>query len=350
MLSGRPGLRFGARIPLLFAALLLANLLAWAWAGTAFAGRPALLGLALLAWMFGLRHAVDADHIAAIDNVVRKLMYQGERPLLTGTYFSLGHSTVVVLAAGAVAAYATHLPASLLAVSDAAGLAGAMVSASVLLGLGLLNVVALSGAWRRLRQPPAGAGLSHDGSPSAGGMLSRLLQPLFRAIGRPWHMFPLGFLFGLGFDTATEIGLLGIAAAQSAQGVSPLQTMVFPALFTAGMVLVDSGDSVLMVGAYGWAQHHPRRKLWYDLIITGLSVAVALVIGGIEAGGLLAGHFGLQGRLWSAVANAGAHGTQLGLGVVAAFLLVWGSSVAIDRRRVRSAAALRAGVRQPGSR
>ena len=127
--------------------------------------------------------------------------------------------------------------------------------------------------------------------PAGGGLLTRLLQPLFRVIARPWHMVPLGFLFGLGFDTATEIGLLGMAAAEAARGVSPWQTMVFPALFTAGMVLVDSADSVLMVGAYGWALHQPRRKLWYDLAITGLSVAVALLVGGLEVGGLLAARF-----------------------------------------------------------
>ena len=269
--------------------------------------------------------------------------------MTAGLFFSLGHSAVVVLASAAIAATAAHLPSGLIAWQAAAGLAGTVVSATLLLALALLNIVALGSAWRRLRMPACGVASPDLGTP-AKGVLTRLLQPLFRLIARPWHMFPLGFLFGLGFDTATEIGLLGIAATQAVQGASPWQTMAFPALFTAGMVLVDSADSALMVGAYGWALHQPRRKLWYDLIITGLSVAVALLVGGLEAGGLLAAQFGLQGSAWSAIEQAGTHGTQFGLGIVTAFLLVWASAAAMHRRRVRTVPALRARAgRQPAA-
>jgi high-affinity nickel-transport protein len=308
----------------LFAGLIAANLLAWIWAWTAFTGQPLLLATALLAWVFGLRHAVDADHIAAIDNVVRKLMAAGRQPRDAGLYFSLGHSTVVVLACVAIIATATGLEGA----KAIGGTIGTAVSASFLLLIAWMNMVILRGVWRDFRRARAGIA-----TPDAAlnGPLGWLFRPLFRLIGRSWHMYPLGFLFGLGFDTATEIGLLGIAANESLQGMPHWQMMVFPALFTAGMTLVDTADSTLMVGAYGWAAVRPMRKLWYNLTITAASVAVAVLIGGAEALGLLADRFQLQGPVWSFVAQLNADMADLGFAVVGIFVLCWAGSALLYR-------------------
>jgi high-affinity nickel-transport protein len=312
------------------AGLAGANAAAWVWAWSAFAGRPALLGTALLAWVFGLRHAVDADHIAAIDNVVRKLMAAGERPLNAGLFFSLGHSTVVILAC-VVAGGVFATPADPEVAHRLGGAAGTALSAAFLCVIALANLAVLRGVWRQFRRarcglPPAGADAL-----AGGGVLARLLRPMMRSVRRSWHMYPLGVLFGLGFDTATEVGLLAISASQAAQGLSPVQILVFPALFTAGMALIDTADSVLMAGAYGWAFVNPVRKLWYNLTVTGASVIVALVIGGIQALGLLADRFGLAGGVWDVVAGLNGDLADFGLAVIGIFAACWGVSAAIYR-------------------
>jgi high-affinity nickel-transport protein len=314
----------------LYALLIAANLAAWAWAWQAFADRPALLGTALLAWVFGLRHAVDADHIAAIDNVVRKLMQDGKRPIDAGFFFSLGHSTVVILASLAIATSTAALQDRLQPFKAIGSVIGTSVSAGFLLLIALVNLVTLRGVWLGFRRVASGGALD-DSPATGGGILTRLCRPLFRSITKTWHMYPLGFLFGLGFDTATEVGLLGIAATQAAQGMSPWQTLAFPALFTAGMALVDTADSILMVGAYGWAFVTPLRKLWYNITITLVSVIVAILIGGIEALGLLVDQFGLQGGVWSMISGLNTDLANLGLAVVGIFLAAWGISAAVYR-------------------
>jgi nickel/cobalt transporter (NiCoT) family protein len=326
----------------LYGVLGLANIAAWVWAWTLFADRPALLGTAFLAWVFGLRHAVDADHIAAIDNAVRKLMQDGKPALSVGFFFSLGHSTVVALAAAAIAASAGALHPWLDSLKLIGGTIGTAVSATFLLVIALVNLVIFRDAWRGFRRVAAGGALDAavlDEMLAGRGLLNRLFRPLFRIVRRSWHLYPLGFLFGLGFDTATEIGLLGIAATQSAQGLSPWQTMVFPALFTAGMALIDTSDSVLMVGAYGWAFVEPLRKLWYNLAITGASVAVALLIGGVEALGLVADRLAPSGRFWAAVASLNDNMSSFGFAVIAIFAAAWGGSALLFRWR---------GARAPG--
>jgi high-affinity nickel-transport protein len=318
----------------LYALLIGANIAAWAWAWHAFAGQPALLGTALLAWVFGLRHAVDADHIAAIDNVVRKLMQEGGRPVAVGFFFSLGHSTIVILASAAIAVTTVAMQNRIEGFKAVGVVVGTSVSASFLLLIALANVVILRGVWRSFRHVARGGTLDNaslDALLSGRGLLARLFRPLFRAVTRSWHMYPLGFLFGLGFDTATEVGLLGISASQAAQGMSAWQTLIFPALFTAGMALVDTTDSVLMVGAYSWAFVQPIRKLWYNLTVTAASVAVALLIGGVEALGLLAGQLGLEGRFWSTVSALNEDMADFGFAVVAIFALAWGVSAAVYR-------------------
>jgi high-affinity nickel-transport protein len=329
----RSGIRAWRPVSGLFMVLVTANIAAWLWAWEAFGGHPALLGTALLAWTFGLRHAVDADHIAAIDNVVRKLMQDGRRPLAVGFVFSLGHSTIVVLASLAIAATTAVMQDRLEAFKSIGGVIGTSVSAIFLLLIALVNLVILRNVWREFRRVARGGAVASDTLTFGGGILARLCRPLFRSITRSGQMYPIGFLFGLGFDTATEVGLLGIAATQAARGMSPWQTLAFPALFAAGMALVDTMDSVLMVGAYGWAFVQPLRKLWYNLTITAVSVVVALLIGSIEALGLLVDQLGLEGGLWSLVSNLNDDLSNFGFAVIGIFAIAWGISAIVYRLR-----------------
>jgi high-affinity nickel-transport protein len=316
----------GAKLIGIYATLVLANAAAWIWAFCALADRPALLATAFLAYTFGLRHAVDADHIAAIDNVVRKLMQEGKRPLSAGFFFSLGHSTVVLLATIAVAATAAALESRFAAFKAIGGVIGTSVSVFFLLTIAIVNLIILLGVWRSFAQVRRGGLLEpeHLDALLAGrGFLARLFRGVFAIISKSWHMYPLGFLFGLGFDTATEIGLLGLSAAQVAQGMSLWSMLIFPALFTAGMVLVDTLDGVFMVGAYGWAFANPIRKLWYNLTITAVSVLVALLIGGVEALGLIADRLGLEGGFWARIAALNGSLGAFGLLVIGVFIMCW---------------------------
>jgi nickel/cobalt transporter (NiCoT) family protein len=318
----------------LYAVLIAANGLAWIWALVTFAGQPTLLGTALLAYTLGLRHAVDADHIAAIDNVVRKLMQEGKRPHSVGFFFALGHSTVVLVATLAVAAAAVALEGRPDGFKTIGGLVGAGVSALFLLAIALVNFVIFIRIWGSFQHLRRGGQFEpeHFELLLAGrGLLARLFRKLFRVISKSWHMYPLGLLFGLGFDTATEIGLLGISAAQAAQGITIGSTLIFPILFTAGMALVDTTDGVFMVGAYGWAFANPIRKLWYNLTITGVSVLVALLIGSVEILGLLADKLAFEGGVWNSVRGLKDSLGTFGVFVVGLFVLCWIVSALIYR-------------------
>ena len=331
-----------ARVRLLFVALIAANLAAWGWAWSVFAEHPVLLGTALLAWVFGLRHAVDADHIAAIDNLTRALLARADRQraMHVGLHFSLGHSTVVFLASLAIAAGAGVLQGELDGFRALAGPIGGGVSALFLLLIAGVNLAILRGVWRGFRQLRAGQAVAPEDLNTmlaATGPLARLLRPVLRLATRGRHIYLLGFLFGLGFDTATEIGLLGIAATQSASlgahGLSAWQILVFPALFAAGMALVDTADNVMMVRAYAWAFTHPLRKLWYNLTVTTASVIVALLIGGIEAMGMVAEIFSLDGWPWGVAAALNRNLTSFGFLIVGVFGACWITSMAIYRWR-----------------
>jgi high-affinity nickel-transport protein len=320
----------------LYAVLIAANVAAWAWALIAFRHYPVLLGTALLAYGFGLRHAVDADHIAAIDNVTRKLMQEGKRPVAIGFFFSLGHSTVVVLASVAIALTATAFQDRFEAFRSIGGVIGTLVSALFLLAIAAMNIVILATVYRTFRRVKAGAPYVDEDLNillAGRGLLARLFRPMFRMIRRSWHMYPLGFLFGLGFDTATEVGLLGISATQASQGLSIWSILVFPALFTAGMSLVDTTDSILMLGAYGWAFVKPIRKLYYNMTITFVSVVVALLVGGIEALGLTGEQFGLTGTFWEAVGTLNNNFGVIGYLIIAVFVVSWIASAVIYRAR-----------------
>jgi high-affinity nickel-transport protein len=317
-------------VPGLFVVLVGLNIVAWLWALALAQGRPALLGTALLAWVFGLRHAVDADHIAAIDNTVRKLMQQGERPVTTGLFFSLGHSTVVFVAVALLAATAAAMKDDLASFRSIGGAIGLSVSAIFLLLIAVLNLIILRGVWRAFRHLRAGdvAG-DYTDHHHAGGAIGRLLRPLFRVVTKSWHMYPVGLMFGLGFDTVTEIGLLSIAGSEAANGLSFWHALVFPALFAASMALVDTADSALMVGAYGWAFVNPMRRLWYNLTITAVSVIVALFIGGIEATALISEKLGLQGTVTTWVIDLNNDLANFGFVIVGIFIAAWTISAAI---------------------
>lgn len=322
-----------SRTALLFSGLILANVAAWAWAFALFADRPAVMATALLAWVFGLRHAVDADHIAAIDNVVRKLMQAGGAPNSAGLYFALGHSSVVAAATVLLAAGVIGFGGEGL-LKTIGSLIGTSVSAMFLLAIAVLNLAIFVNLWRTLRSVRA-SGVHEpaqlDSLLASRGVLSRMLAPMFRMVTTSWHMYPLGFLFGLGFDTATEIGLLSISATEAAHGAALSHVAVFPALFAAGMALVDTADSTLMVSAYRWAFVDPMRKLWYNLTITGASVMVALFIGGVEALGLIGQRFGLDGALWTLVGSLNASLAGFGFVVIALFAIAWLVSIMVYR-------------------
>ena len=318
----------------LFLVLVAANLAAWAWALSAFHAYPVLLGAALLAYGLGLRHAIDADHIAAIDNVTRKMMQDGERPIGVGFFFSLGHSTVVVLASCAIAVTATAFTRRFAVFHAVGSMIGTLVSALFLLAIAAMNIVVLVSVYRTFHRVRAGGRYVEadlDMLLSGGGLLARVFRPLFGMIRKSWHMYPLGFLFGLGFDTATEIALLGISAAEASKGMPIWSIMVFPTLFTVGMSLVDTADSVMMSSAYGWAFVKPIRKLYYNMTITLVSVLVALLVGGIEALGLLRDRLGAGGTFWNAIASLNRNFGTIGYLIIAVFVASWILAAAIYR-------------------
>jgi len=324
------------RLPLIgiYSLLIIANLAVWVWALLVFRSQPIFLGTAALAYGFGLRHAVDADHIAAIDNVTRKLMQEGKRPVSVGFFFAMGHSTVVILAAAGVAATATMLSSHFDDFKSVGGIIGTLVSALFLFAIAVANLLILRAVWRTYRHVRNGGRFVEDDFDillNSRGVLARLFRPLFRLVTRGWHMFPLGFLFGLGFDTATEVALLGISATQAAKGMSIWSIMVFPALFAAGMSLIDTTDGVLMLGAYNWAFVKPIRKLYYNLTITAVSVVVAFLIGGIEALGLIGDQLDLSGWFWDGIGALNDNFNSLGFMIIGVFIVAWVGSMLIYR-------------------
>ncbi|MET4665046.1 high-affinity nickel-transport protein [Sphingomonas sp. PvP056] len=327
----RPTLR--RRIGLLYVLLIGANVGAWIWALALFHAQPLMLGTALLAWGLGLRHAVDADHIAAIDNVTRKLMQDGQRPMAVGFWFAIGHSMIILLASVAVAFTASAL-SGFEALKASGGVIATIVSAAFLFTIAAMNLVILRSVWRTFQHVRSGgAYVDEDLDMLLGGrgLLSRIFRPLFRLVSRSWHMAPLGFLFGLGFDTATEVAILGLSAAQAAHDFALGPVLVLPALFAAGMALVDTTDGILMLGAYEWAFVKPIRKLYYNITITAVSAFVAIVIGGIETLALIADKLGLHGGVWSAASDLGGRFNLLGFGIIGVFALCWIVSWAVFR-------------------
>jgi high-affinity nickel-transport protein len=324
------------RIVAAFVFLSAANVMVWLWAVALFRDRPVLLGTALLAYTFGLRHAVDPDHIAAIDNVTRKLMQQGKRPVGTGFFFALGHSMVIVAMSVAVAVATATMTSRFESLKAVGGIISTGASALFLFAVALVNAVVFVSVHKTFRAVRRGEPLV-DGDLdillNSRGLLSRIFRPLFRLVTASWHMLAVGLLFGLGFDTATEVALFGISSAQAANGGHIATIMVFPALFAAGMSLVDTTDGVLMLGAYGWAFMKPIRKLYYNMTITAVSVIVAVVIGGIEALGLVGDQFSLQGPFWDRIGALNDNFGMLGYAIIGIFVVSWAASFLIYRAR-----------------
>ncbi len=330
------GSNLRSRVIGIYAFLVAFNLAVWLWADILFHNHPVLLGTAFLAYIFGLRHAVDADHIAAIDNVTRKLMQEGKRPVAVGFMFSLGHSTVVLLGSAAIAGAALALQNHLETAKSIGNIAGTLVSGAFLLGIAVVNLVVFRSIYRafvRVRRGEPYVEEDVDLLLGNRGFLARLLRPLFRMIRSSWHMYPLGALFGLGFDTATEVGVLAISAAGASQGLSFWSILVFPALFAAGMLLIDTTDNIVMLGAYGWAFVKPVRKLYYNLTVTCVSAIVALAVGGIEVLGLIAGRLHFKGWFWNVVARLNGNFGMFGYFIIGLFVLSWIVSVAVYKWR-----------------
>ena len=303
------------------------------------AGHPAFLALGGLAYTFGLRHAFDADHISAIDNTTRKLLQQGRKPVGVGFFFSLGHSTVVFLIALLLGLAVKSLVDSVVAgngeLKSIGGLVGTSVSGVFLVVIGTLNLgilLDILGVYRRMRSGHYDRAALQD-ELQAGGLMSRIFGRLFKLVSQSWHMYPIGFLFGLGFDTASEVALLAISAGAAAQHLPFLAVVSLPLIFAAGMSLADTADGAFMAKAYAWAFSNPVRKVFYNLSVTGLSVFVALFVGLVELLQVLIGQLRLQGEPWDAISAL--NFANMGLIIVGAFAVAWaGAFIVYKVRRV----------------
>jgi high-affinity nickel-transport protein len=314
--------------------LVAINATAWAYALITLHAASLPIGTAAVAYFLGLRHAVDADHIAAIDNVTRRLMQEGKRSETSGLFFSLGHSSVVLLASLAFAFGALALRWTT-NFESLGGLVETAVSAGFLLMIAVANSFVFARIWRAWRQARIGQALEKqiDELVVTGGPMTGAFRRVFTLIRASWHMFPLGFLFGLGFDTATEIALLAISASGASHGLTTASILAFPLLFASGMMLVDTLDSILMTGAYGWAFASPGRKLAYNMTVTLISVIVASATASIEILGLGAGRLKLSGGFWSPIGTLSNHMGLLGAGIILAFALLWFAAFVLYRPR-----------------
>jgi high-affinity nickel-transport protein len=307
-------------------AVLLLHLLGWGLFAYYARNNPALAGLGVLAYTFGLRHAFDADHIAAIDNTTRKLLQEKQRPLGVGFFFSLGHSSIVFALATGFGLAAHTVDARIPSFQAYGGAIGAGVSGTFLWLIGILNLVVLLDIVRiffGLKRGEYDEAQLEQRLLDRGFMNRLFIGRLARRITKSWHMYPLGVLFGLGFDTASEVGLLALAAGVATHQAPFLAVVSLPVLFAAGMSLMDTADGAFMSHAYGWAFSNPVRKVFYNLTVTSLSVAVALVIGTVEILQLLSVSSWVDGLDFG----------TLGYGIVGLFVLTWVLSFTIWKVR-----------------
>jgi high-affinity nickel-transport protein len=325
---------FKSRAWLILTVVVVVTAAAWAWALSVAATYPILIGSAALAYGLGLRHALDADHIAAIDNVTRRLIARGQRPAGVGFFFSLGHSTVVVAATVGAALAASQFKAELAALQSVGGWVGTAVSTGFLLFVATLNILVLVSAWHALRHIRTSS--SGDVQIVGVGLLARMLGPALRRIGHSAWMYPLGLLFGLGFDTATEIGLLGLSAAQAAKGLPIWTILMFPALFTSAMALIDTAEALFMMGAYSWAESRSCHRLRYNLAVTALSALLAVTVGLLQLGGLLARLWPTEGLRAIETVLAARAFEGIGVGVTALFAVIWLVWIYAERMSAKS--------------
>lgn len=277
---------------------------------------PPLAASALLAYSFGLRHAVDADHIAAIDNVTRRLTTGGQRPATVGLFFALGHSSVVVIMCAAVIAASDYMRDNMHDFTRVGGILGASISGSFLLVIGTVNLLSARELWQAWREGTKYGGHEHP----MVGMCARCCPGLFEGIKHPWQMFPVGFLFGLGFDTSSEVGLLGVVAVSHGSVPRPC-VMLLPLLFMGGMCLMDTLNGVLMAWAYGRALEDTMQRLYYNLFLTTTSGLIAVAVGSVELFGVVQASEDLQGPFWSTIATINDNFELLGIAVVGLFVL-----------------------------
>jgi len=291
------------------------------------------VGIGVTAYTLGMRHAFDADHISAIDNTTRKLMADGQRPLSVGFFFALGHSTIVFVLAFlfsiGVRSLAGGVQNDHSGLHDITGWIGTTVSGGFLYLIAAINLVILIGILRIFRGMRSG---QYDETElerqlDNRGLMNRILAPLVRSIRKPWQMYPVGVLFGLGFDTATEVALLFLAAGAAGAGLPWYAILCLPVLFAAGMSLLDTIDGSFMNFAYGWAFSQPVRKVYYNITITGLSVAVAFVIGTVELLGILVDKANLSGGFWTWVGNLDLN--LIGYAIVGLFVLTWAIALTV---------------------
>jgi nickel/cobalt transporter (NiCoT) family protein len=285
------------------------------------------IGLGLTAYTLGMRHAFDVDHIAAIDNTTRKLMADGKRPVSVGFWFSLGHSTIVfglvVLLALGVRALAGQVEDESSLLQQVTGVVGTAVSGVFLYIIGIINLVILIGiikVFRRMRQGACDE-KSLEEQLNSRGFMNKILAGATKTVSKPWQMYPIGVLFGLGFDTATEVGLLALAGGAAAFALPWYAILTLPILFAAGMSLLDTIDGCFMNFAYGWAFSKPVRKVYYNITVTGLSVAVALIIGSIELISIFTEKTGITSGPLAAIANVNLD--LVGYAIVALFVITW---------------------------
>jgi len=293
------------------------------------------LGVAVTAWTLGLRHAFDADHISAIDNATRKLMSDGKRPLATGFCFALGHSTMIVTIGVGIALAARAVFGAVVDPSSTyetlGGMAGTLLAASFLYLIAALNLVVLAGIARIFRDMRRGNYSEEEleRQLQARGLMYRFFGRFMRAINHSWQMFFVGLAFGLGFDTATEVVLLTGAVYAATSGLPFYAVLALPLLFAGGMTLCDTLDGCFMTLAYGWAFARPVRKVYYNLVITGLSIAAAFLIGTVEILGLLTSELGLHGPFWDFA--AGFDINKAGFTIAALFVAVWAVAIVVWR-------------------
>ena len=322
------------RIVVLFTIVLLVTISVWV-GGIFFSQKhPLLFGLIAIAYGLGLRHAVDADHIAAIDNTTRKLMTDGKKPVAVGLFFSLGHSTIVFILSILVASLSLFIKHLLPSLQSTGFAIGTSVSSFFLLLIGFINLIAFLDILRIFKTVTKNGKYKKNFTVDyfqVGGLLTRIFKPFLRMVTTSWHMYFVGFLFGLGFDTASEVGLLSISAASSTTGISFGEILLLPLAFTAGMALIDTLDGVLMLGAYGWAYVEPVRKLYYNLNITLVSVIIALFIGGVEAMQLLSSAFKFNNKFFQLI-NA-IDLAKLGYITIFIFIVSWMISFLIYKIR-----------------
>jgi nickel/cobalt transporter (NiCoT) family protein len=325
------------RLVLFYAAIALIHVVGWGLLLSIAPQYPALLGLGGLAYSFGLRHAFDADHISAIDNTTRKLLQDRKRPVGVGFFFSLGHSSVVFLIALGLG-FAVRIVMDGVVADDGnlrniGGMVGTGVSGLFLLLIGVLNLIILLdifGVFRRMRRGEYDR-VTLEEHLVTGGVLTRAFRKLFAVITDSWQMYPIGFLFGLGFDTASEVALLAISAGAASQGLPFTAIISLPLIFAAGMSLMDTTDGAFMAKAYSWAFSNPIRKLFYNMTMTGLSVFVALFVGVVELSQILIQLLGLEGGVWDVI--AGLDLGSLGLIIVASFIVAWITAFVIFKVR-----------------